>query len=206
MQKLSTPLYHETTSHSLMEVSKKILNISIQYCFQLILCKKPVSVPSYSLGVSMDLERKETWSASSGCCCCSSLWEDHSLHPPLPVLVVWRGKPHMEMGRSLSHTPGPGMEVLCGSGDSFSHGSARLEVDAAALLTEGWQPASGAAAKTHQLLSQPMSGSEHGRICLKMEASFLSWALLLLWDGCLLKASLRGGRDSHLRAPTASTD
>lgn len=60
MQKLSTPLYQEATSHSFMEVSKIILNISVQHCFQLILCKKKVSVPSYSLGVSMDLERKKT--------------------------------------------------------------------------------------------------------------------------------------------------
>lgn len=115
------------------------------------------------------------------------------------------------MGRWLSHSPGlelspsEGMEVLCGSGRSFSHGSACLEVDAAALLTKGWQPASGAGAKAHQLLSQPMSEVNMERSRLKMEASFPSWALLLLWNGRLLEACLRGGRDSHLRAPTART-
>lgn len=65
MQKLSTPLYQEKTSHSLIEVSKKILNISVQHCLQLILYKKAVSVPPYSLGISLGLiEEKEVWSAA----------------------------------------------------------------------------------------------------------------------------------------------
>lgn len=67
MQKLSTPLYQEKTSHSLMEVSKKTLNISVQHCLQLILCKKTDSVP---LLVAWPLhwltEEKEVWSAAVG--------------------------------------------------------------------------------------------------------------------------------------------
>lgn len=46
MQKLSTPLYQGKTSHSLMEVSKKILIISVQHCLQLILCNKDSLCPT----------------------------------------------------------------------------------------------------------------------------------------------------------------
>ena len=38
---------------------KKNLNISVQHCIQVILCKKTVSVPPYSLGLSMDLQREK---------------------------------------------------------------------------------------------------------------------------------------------------
>lgn len=203
MQKLSTPLYQEKTSHSLMEVSKKIPNISVQHCLQLILCKKTdcptvVAWPLHGL-----TEEKEVWSAAVGTvpgpvsekiAFCTHrfqcLWSGEKGH-------TWSWAWRLSCAPMLGPGASEGMEVLSGSEHtnlhSFSHGSASLEVDATALLTKGWQSASGTGTKFTPVTFSLMPDLE--RNGLKMKAPFLSWILILLWNDSLLRACLPGGRD-----------
>lgn len=112
------------------------------------------------------------------------------------------------MDKWLDHIPGlelspsEGMEVLCGSGHSFSLGFACLEW----MLQLCWPRTDSLQVvlvlKHTSYFLSPCLEVNMERNRLKTELlSFLSTAITVKWS--LLKACLQGGRDCHLRAPTA---
>lgn len=87
MQNCPPPYIKKKTSHSLVQVSKNILNISVQWCIQVIPCQMTVSVPLYA--ASPDLQRKKRFKVHQRVPFPAQSLRDHSSHPMYLVPCLW---------------------------------------------------------------------------------------------------------------------